>query len=145
MVDDGLAARAASCGRRLWLGGSPPLAARAREPEACRPQPTEADGDHEGDAIAPGQVVHDAGVPRRDATADAVAHAEDAVDDAEAPAREQLRGDGGDDGATGAEAEAKEQRVGVERRRVRPYLESEETERAHRRAAVGDGGRRRAP
>src|SRR2546426_10576440 len=102
---------------------------RAREPEARRAQRTEADGDQEGDAIAPGQVVHDTAEPRRDTTADAVAHAQDAVDGAEAPPREELGRHRGDDGATGTAAEAEEERIGVEGRRVRPHLESKQAER----------------
>ena len=60
-------------------------------------------------------------------------------------AREELGGHRGDDGAAGAEAEAEEDRVGVERRHVRPHLEPEQAERSHRGAAVGDRGRGGAP
>src|SRR5438876_2602266 len=131
--------------RFLDSAGSQVPTTRAREPEARRAQRTEADGDQEGDAIAPGQVVHDTAEPRRDTTADAVAHAQDAVNGAEAPPREELGRHRGDDGATGTEAEAEEERIGVEGRRVRPHLESKQAERPHCGAAVRDGGRCGAP
>src|SRR5918996_3580992 len=134
-------------GRSVWQGrpgdGSGGWAG-PREPEARGPQRAEADRDQEGEAIAAGHVVHEPAEPRGDAAPDAVAHAQEAVDRAEAR-REELRGHGGDDRSTGAEAEAEEDGVGVERRHVRPHLEPEQAERPQRRAAVGDGGRGGAP
>src|SRR5207247_4932582 len=77
-------------GPPIFLVHRRPARPRPREPEAHRPQHAEADGDQERDAIASGQVVHDAAEPRRDAATDAGAHAEDPVEDAEAPSREEL-------------------------------------------------------
>src|SRR5437773_880371 len=89
-----------TCGRH----GSPAPTPRSRELEAPCAQDAEAGGEREPDAIAPGQVVHGAAGPRRDATAHAVAHAQHAADGAEASPRQELGRQRGDDGAPGAEA-----------------------------------------
>src|SRR6185436_15434847 len=99
-----------------------------REPEARGAHRAESDGDQERDAIAAREVVDRSAEPRRDAAPDAVADAQEAVDHAEAPPVEELRRDRGDDGPAGAEPEAEEQGVGIERRRVAPRLEPEQTE-----------------
>src|SRR5262245_66666097 len=68
------------------------LARRAREPEARGTHRAEHDGDEEGQAVAAGEVMDRPAKPRRDAAADAVAHAQDAVDDTEAAPWKTLRG-----------------------------------------------------
>src|SRR5262245_12692002 len=73
--------------------GSSARARRPREPEARGAHSAESDGDQERDAIAPREIVDEAPEPRRDATPDAVAHAEDPIDGAEAPPLEEQRRD----------------------------------------------------
>src|SRR5207249_9304683 len=121
------------------------LARGLREPEARRAHRAERNGDQEGHPIAPGEVVDGAAEPGPEGAAETVADAEDAVDDTEAPPLEELGGHRGDDRAAGAEAEAEQEGIGVERRRMPPRLEPQQAQGSRRRAGVGEGRRRRAP
>src|SRR5262245_52362911 len=123
---------------------SAPTAGRAGEPEAGGSDEAEADCDEECQAVAAGDVVHEAAEPGRHTAPDTVAHAEEAVDGAETTAGEQLRGDRGDDRPARAEAQAEQQRVSVERGGVRRDLERQQAQRTRCRAAVGDRRRSRA-
>ena len=77
----------------IWKIADSGFRARLREPEADRARDAEQRRDEERRAVAAGQVEERAGEPRSERAAEAVAHAQIAVDRAEALARKQLRRD----------------------------------------------------